>query len=646
MGNSMFSRKRKFPCNFFSALMLFLFFSGPFYGLSQSELQPEKIKKLSLEELMDMEVTMVSRTPQKLGESASAIQVISGADIRRSGATNIPDALRLVCNLQVAQLSANAWIIGSRGFNTVFANKLLVMLDGRTVYTPLFGGVIWELQNILLEDVDRIEVVSGPGGTMWGANAVNGVINIITKSVKETQGSYLSASVGSFVKNTVTARYGGSIGKNLYYRAYAQHFDRNPTLLTNGSDNTDAWGLTQGGLRMDWNASASDTLTLQGDLYAGKRKTVGGKSALNGQNLLGRWSHSISNKSDLAVQVYFDRYFRDDIPSQGSDKLTTFDIDFQHRFPIKNKQSIVWGLGARLVTDFANYRTTQVGILPPKKELSLFQGFIQDEITLHDRLKLTLGSKLLHNNYSGFEIQPNARMAFTVRKTTLWAAVSRAVRTPSRFDRDYFLPAYLVPPPNPSVAGGPNFVSEKLLAYELGYRLQPVRRYSFSIATFYNLYYDLYSVEPIPGTLTYQIQNGSEGRSWGAEISGTYQVADSWKLRGGYTYFDKKLKSKPGHTFTPDYLGNDVKNQALLQSILDLPFHLQFDMVTRYLSHLSKTLATNAVPAYFTFDARIAYAYKGFELSVVGQNLGDNKHSEYDVLSIPRSIYAKITCKF
>jgi iron complex outermembrane receptor protein len=635
-------------CKSYHRLLLSLVFICLWQGFAsaQEKLSPAKLKRLSVEELMNIEVTLASRVPQKLTESASAIQVLTGEDIRRSGATNIPEALRLIPNIEVAQITANAWIISARGFNTIFANKLLVMIDGRTVYTPLFGGVIWEQQNVLLEDVDRIEVVSGPGGTLWGANAVNGVINIITKNAKDSKGLYAMVSSGDFVKDRAALRYGGQIGQKIFYKIYGQHFDRDATTLTNGTDNKDAWRLTQGGFRMDWEANASDALILQGDIYDGTRKTAGANSPLNGQNILGRWTHTVSEKSDFALQLYYDRYFREDIPGTGSDKLKTYDLDFQHRFPLPH-QSLLWGAGYRLVKDEALFRTTNVGILPPNKTLNLFNGFVQDEISLKEHLKLTIGTKLTHYTYTGFEWQPSARLALNPdQNSTLWAALSRAVRSPSRFDVDYFLPTYPVPSTSPSVAGGPNFVSEKLTAYELGYRLQPNQRSSFSVATFYNVYDDLYSVEALPGTLTYQIQNGSEGKSWGAELSGNYEMTSKWRLRGGYTYFDKNLKAKKGHSFNPDYLGNDAKHRVVLQSILDLPLHLQLDIAARYLSGLPKTLATVAVPSYFTFDTRLAYTFKWIEIAVVGQNLMEDNHTEFGSSNIPRNIYAKISARF
>ena len=626
---------------------LFAFISLINLSQAQNDLSSADLKKLSVEELMNIRVSLVSRIPQPLTQAASAIQVVTGEEIKRSGATNIPDALRLFPNLQVAQFNSGAWIIGARGFNTTFSNKLLVMIDGRTIYTPLFGGVVWDLQNVMLEDIDRIEVVSGPGGTMWGANAVNGVINIVTKKASETQGAYVSATTGNFLRNNFEARYGGKIGGKTHFKIYGMHFDRQPTTKPDGNKNTDAWRLSQGGFRMDIEASSSDQITIQGDIYSGKRKTAVKHSPMNGQNILGRWTRKFSEKSDMSVQLYFDRYFREDVPSGASDRMNTLDMDFQYRIGIRKTHNLLWGLGYRVVRDFANFKTQNVAILPPKKSLDLFNGFIQDEISLSEKIKFTAGSKILHNVYTGIELQPNARIAFAIRKNhTLWAAVSRAVRTPSRFDRDFYLPAYSVPPPGASVAGGPGFESENLIANELGYRIQPNSASTFSLSTFYNVYTDVYSVEALPGTLTYQIMNGSEGKAWGFEISGAYQLTKNWKARGGYTYFDKNLYAKPGHTFNPDYLANDSKHRAILQSIINLPFNMQFDVVGSYKSKLIQTIATVPVSELLNYDIRLAWVTKHMEISLVGQNLTREEHTEFDMLKIPRSFYAKIAGRF
>ncbi|HEV7332820.1 MAG TPA: TonB-dependent receptor plug domain-containing protein [Flavisolibacter sp.] len=636
-------KRKSIPYAFFFILLAFSWSQVQ----SQVVFSPRDLKNLSVEELMNLEVTLVSRTPEKLAETASAIQVITNEDIRRSGASHLAEALRLAPNLQVAQLNASTWLISARGFNSIFSNKLLVMIDGRTVYTPLYGGVLWEQQNVLLEDIDRIEVVSGPGGTLWGANAVNGVINIVTKSAKASQGLYASFAAGSFLKNKASLRYGGKIGEKVWFSIFGQHFNRDNTTLPNGTHYTDAWKMTSGGFKVDWDISSRDALSVQGGYYDGKRKTAGTPSPLNGQNVMARWSRQYSTRSSLALEVYFDRYYRADAPTFSSDKMNTVNADFQHRFGIGKQHTLIWGAGYRYVKDDADFEIRSgAGILPRYKRLDQFDAFVQDEIALTNSLRLVLGTKLLHNVYTNWEWQPNARIAWQKTKSTLWGAVSRAVRTPSRFDVDYFLPLTPQPPNLPSVAGGPNFVSEKLMAYEIGYRVQPTHKSSFSLSTFYNVYRDVYSVEPLPNTLTYQIQNGSEGRSWGAELLANYQLLSRWRLRGGYTFFAKELEAKKGRNFNPAYLGNDARNQGMLQSILDLPGNLQLDVVARYIDPLAKTFATERVPSYLTFDARFAYANKGWEIAVVGQNLGQERHTEFGIIPIPRGVFAKISARF
>jgi iron complex outermembrane receptor protein len=602
------------------------------------------LKKLSMEELMnvEIEVTSVSRHPEKLTEVASAIQVITREDIRRSAATNLPEALRLFPNLQVAQLNSYSWIISARGFNAVFSNKLLVMIDGRTVYSPLFAGVYWDAQSVLLEDVERIEVVSGPGGTLWGANAVNGVINIITREAKDTGGLYLSGALGDIFKNFIAARYGRKIGNNFSYRVFGQSTNRDNTFQDNGQEKGDKWNFTQGGIRTDWTLSEKNTLSMQGNLYQGTERTTPGPSTLDGQNVLARWTHTFSDTSNLIVQAYIDRTWRRDLPSTISDELLTYDIDFQHGFHVFKRHNILWGGGYRLMQDRSQHSTIYVGFLPENKAMPLLNGFVQDEITVvPERFKITIGTKLLHNVYTGFEIQPSIRMAWIPDATqTIWGAVSRAVRTPSRIDVDYYLPTYPVASNVPHVAGGPNFVSEKVIAYELGYRMQPIDKLSMSLATFYNQYNDIYSVEPLPGTLIYEIQNGLKGRSYGAELSGTFQATPKWRIRGGYTYFLKNIENKPGHSFNPFETGHDAKHLVILQSVMNLPFNFQMDVTGRYVGAID-----NFTKEYYTFDARLAWVWNKFEFSVSGQNLWKKRHHEYSS-QIPRSTYAKITCRF
>jgi iron complex outermembrane receptor protein len=612
---------------------------------AQQDIALSTLKGMTIEELMNIEVMSVSKGSLKLVEVASAIQVITREDILRSGATNIPEALRLASNLQVAQLNSTAWIISARGFNTVYANKLLVLIDGRTVYTPLFAGVLWDIQNVVLEDVDRIEVISGPGGALWGANAVNGVINIITKKAKDTRGLYVAGAAGDFLNAFAAIRYGDNIGDKFFYRVYAQHHNRGRTFLPNGDENKDAWRMTQTGFHLEGSPTDKDFFTMQGDVFSGSKENPTDTRAFDGQNILGRWSRTLSENSNFILQLYYDRYWRDDPIT--ADELETYDLDFQHRFSLSEKHSMLWGVGYRYVIDKVQNRTTFVGLDPATRRMPLYSGFVQDEISFSNTLKLTIGTKLLDNFFSGFEIQPSARIAWIVQQHhTLWAAVSRAVRAPSRLDVDYRLPMEPQPPTVPSVAGGPEFDSEKLNAFELGYRTQPNENSSFSIATFYNDYNDVYSVEPLPGTLTYQIQNGSEAESWGGEFSGVYQLAAWWRMRGGFTYFGKDLRPKTGRTHDPAYLANDAKHQLMFHSMINLPYNFNVDLIGRYLDYLPATFATKRVPEYFTFDTRIAWEYKFVEISLIGQNLWDHKHAEFQEVQIPRSFYGKLTWRF
>ena len=641
-----------------ATLVIALLSSKPIFAQAPSPIG--RLKSLSIEELMNLEVTSVSRSPQRLSEVASAIQVITREDILRSGATNVPEALRLATNLQVAQYNSSAWIISARGFNTVFANKLLVLIDGRTVYTPLFGGVLWEMQHVLLEDVEQIEVISGPGGTMWGANAVNGVINIITRKAKDTQGLYLSAAAApSFSSNEINpedkpfrtpdmlkrafaARYGMKLSENAFLRIYAQHGYRSSTFLNDTLRNADEWGVTQGGFRFGLYPTEKDIITIQGDIYKGVRDKNGTDADFDGQNLLTRWRKTLSERSELVLQVYYDRYFRDD-PVATADELVTYDVDLQHTYKIGNSNQLQWGLGYRHVEDHVINRIN-IGLLPSYRTLPLYSAFVQNETQVTDYLKLTIGSKFQHNYFSGTEFQPSARIAAALNsRNTLWAAISEAVRTPSRMDVDY----YLFLPPDPTfVSGDPaQFVSERLKAYELGYRMQSSSNLSLSLAGFYNEYRDVYSVEIQPDQ-TLKILNGSEAETWGGELSGFFQATKAWRLRGGFTYFDKSLRPKPGRSHDPSYLMNDVKHQVMLHSMLNIGKRIELDLAGRYLDYIPASFATVRVPEYFTFDARLAYHYKFLEVAVIGQNLWKEKHSEFGGGFIQRSCYAKITYRF
>jgi iron complex outermembrane receptor protein len=514
-----------------------------------------ELKQLSLEELMGVEVTSVSKKEEKLFDAAAAIYVITQEDIRRSGATSIPEALRNVPGLEVVRLNANTWQISARGFVTT-ANKILVLIDGRSVYTPLFAGVFWDVQDTLLEDLDRIEVIRGPGGTLWGANAVNGVINIITKSAKETHGWLLTGGGGTEERAFGGARYGGKLGENARYRFYAKYFNRDDMVFPDGRDAADQWQMGQGGFRVDWDASEKNLLTLQGDLYVGE---VGGQvvasptppflsmtdASVGGGNLLGRWTHHVSDISNVQLQVYYDRTERR-IPGFFSEDRDTFDVDVQHRFPWGRRHDIIWGIGYRYTQDKVD-SSFSVSVDPAQRATDLLSLFMQDDITLlPNRLRLTLGSKFEHNDFSGFEIQPNVRLAWTPSaRQTVWAAVSRAVRTPTRLELDIHLSAVQIPSMPPIVLrvfGNPDFVSEELLAYELGYRVQPYPRLSLDIAAFYNVYDNLLSLEgPGPPQLSPPVvvipftqANKLQGETHGVEVLANYHLADWWRWQVGY----------------------------------------------------------------------------------------------------------------
>lgn len=619
------------------------------------------LKKMSFEELLDLEVTSVSRRPEKLSEAASAIQVITGDEIRRSGATGIPEALRLADNLQVAQKSSHGWGISARGFNAELANKLLVMIDGRTVYTPLFSGVFWNAQDYLLEDLDRIEVVSGPGGALWGANAVNGVINIISRPSQETQGLYLEGGGGTAFENFLGARYGGRLAPKISYRVYARRFERDHLENANGTPATDRWRKTQGGFRLDAETSPDRTLTLQADLYSGDADVpTGGSGNFRGGNLLGRWSQRFAAESQLTVQLYYDHtYLYDPITNQFGptsiliDQLDTYDLDVQYRFRLNARQQVVWGAGYRFTHNVVQ-SAQNLAFLPERLDHELFSGFLQDEIALWDHLSLTLGSKVEHNDYTGREVEPSARLQWNFApERLLWLAVSRAVRTPSRIDRDAFQPK----PPGSFLGGNPNFCSEKVVAYEAGYRTALGARGTASVSTFYNDYDELRSLGFTPGTiLPLFFQNNLQAETYGVELSATLQLREGWRIRGGYTALKEHLRVKPGTVDLGNKLNetSDPEQQASLRSSLDLRHHVELDAGLRWVDtlHNNANGVVGTVPAYVELDVRLGWRpSEHVEFSLVGQNLLHRDHPEFGATGptreeIPRSVYGKLTWRY
>ena len=636
--------------------------------VTEASAPPSALKSLSLEDLMNVEVTSVSRHPEKLSRTASAIQVITAEDIRRSGATNIAEALRLADNLDVARQSAYAWSITARGFNTSLANKLLVLIDGRTVYTPLFSGVFWDVQNYLLADIERIEVISGPGGTLWGANAVNGVINIITKRAQDTQGYYLEGGAGSQVNGLAGARYGTMLASDTYLRVYAQSFSQQHEMLSGGLDAHDAWHQSRGGFRLDSGASAQGALTVQGDFYTGAEDALaGGAAQVRGANLLGRWSRTIDS-SYMEVQFYYDwTHLVDPVPAFAlggnvlapagmlTDDLGTYDLDFQYRFVLGDRNRIQWGLGYRFTHDVVD-NAPGLAFLPPMLDQSLYSAYVQDEIALRQDLYLTLGTKLEHNDYTGFEVEPSVRLRYDLADAqTLWAAVSRAVRTPSRIDHDLSEPEPSYPPV--VLQGSADFVSETLLAYELGYRTQVGSRLVASISAFYNAYDHVRSVGITPTTLIPLVfQNNLEGQTHGIEISADYEALDWWRLHVGYDPLREALHVTPGHTDLNDARNEtaDPEQRFALRSSMDLPRRVELDAALRWVGTraLNSGPQIGTVPAYWEMDLRLGWhPTEHVDVSVVGQNLLHDHHAEYGFpgpsqVEIARGIYAKIAWQF
>jgi iron complex outermembrane recepter protein len=607
------------------------------------------LKKLSVEELLDVEVSSVSRRPERLLDTPAAVEVITAEDLRRSGATRIPDALRIASHLEVAQIGASNWAISSRGFNTGLGNKLLVMVDGRTVYTPLFAGVFWDVQDAIVEDLERIEVVSGPGGTVWGANAVNGVISVTSKRAADTQGLLVQAGGGDELESYAGARFGGSFGESVQYRVYGKYTDLDHSVLPTGVAWTDGAHLGQGGFRADLSPGERDALTVQGDLYDGAsgQLSTANRAEYDGGNLLGRWERTLGPEADLKLQVYFDRARRL-ISAQFIDDLHTWDLDLQHRFAVGARHDVVWGLGIRQV-DNTFVSTPLLAFLPPTLNHTLYSAFAQDEIALaDDRIRVTVGSKLEHNEYTGLEVQPNLRLAVRAADNqAVWAAISRAIRAPARIDRDLFIPNQ----PPFLIAGGPDFESEVLLAHELGYRAQVAERLSFDLAAFYNDYDRLRSVESAnpPDVFPFVVRNGLKGVAHGAELTVDYRPIEGWRLVASYDWLKLKLRVAPGHLDTTSVLSEarDPRQRFALRSMLDLTASLRLDAAYRSVSRI----VNDAVPGYDELDVQLAWRpMEQIEVAVLGRNLLHDRHAEFNPLAsrreIERSLFGMVTWRY
>jgi iron complex outermembrane receptor protein len=649
---------------------------------SQEPASAASVADLDISQLMNTKVTSVSKKEQKLSRVAAAIFVITQAEIRRSGATNIPDLLRMVPGLDVAQINANTWAISARGFNHQFSDKMLVLIDGRAVYTPLFGGVYWDTQDVVLEDIDRIEVIRGPGATVWGANAVNGVINIITMHARDTKGGLTTAAGGNQELASAVAQYGGKIGSDAAYRVFAKGFDENHFPGLNGQSGDDGWNLLHGGFRVDDTATQKDLLTFQGDIYRGWEGSqfghivsfvppvnvnVVGAADLAGGNFLGRWSHIFSSRSDTTLQVYFDRFEREG--PESSEYRDTIDFDFQHHLALGARHDLMWGGDYRRTSDHI-VGTIDQAWLPPDRTLQLFSFFVQDEIALRpDRVFVTVGTKLENNYFSGVDLEPSARVAWILTShNTLWAAVSRAARTPSRRNTDADVNIAVFPGPGgvPSdllLLGNPDQRSEHVIAYEVGYRAQPTSSLSLDLALFFDTYSDLATTEPgapylasgPPSRLIFPLvwANKMYGTTDGIEVWADWKPMRRWTLSPSYALLQMHLhtdSTSQDTTTVPDTEGSSPRHQAALRSHVDLAKKLSWETSAYFVERLPAQL----VPSYTRLDTEFSRNFgEGVTLSLVGQNLLQDHHLESnDALTSlepsqpKRSAYLKVVWRF
>jgi len=629
---------------------------------------------MSLEDLLHMDITSAARKEQRLKETAASVFVITSEDIRRSGVTILPEALRLAPGVQVARIDANKWAISTRGFNNQFANMLLVMIDGRTVYSPTISGVYWDAQDVMLEDIDRIEVIRGPGAAMWGANAVNGIINIITRNARETQGGLLVAGAGNEERGYAALRYGLQLGKGVFGRAYMKYADRDSSWLPAlEREAGDQWHDVRGGFRIDGDASVSDSWTFQGDIY----DSTGNQTAnywldptdpanapyapyyidplvedridSSGWNLLGRWNRQLDDHSSVVLQIYLDHTRRaEEFSTQVQD---TLDVDFQHRFSPLPGHDLIWGLAYRHNHD--DFRNTFMASMHPDSQRSnLYSFFLQDEIELFsEEWRLILGSKFEHNDYTGLEIQPTARLLWLVNPhATLWGAVSRAVRTPSRVERSADIVFQVVPgtPLSPPLVihgyGNDRFDSERLLAVEVGLRYQPLDTL-FADLVFYHIPYLAFD-------------NNLVGDSQGLELAVEWQPLEWWRLQFGYSYHHIDTRLHADSSFLGSIAPNGLstpRHQASLRSFMDLGNDLSLDLWFYYNGDIERPayLREQPVPAYTSLNLRLAWRpHDKLELSLVGRDLLERRHLEFVGESyllpteIERSVHGQVRWRF
>ena len=636
---------------------------------------PTNLAEFSIEELMNLEVTSVSRRTELRGKAAAAVYVITQEDIRRSGATSVPELLRNVPGLNVARLDANKWAITSRGFNDRFANKLLVLIDGRSVYTPLFAGTYWHAQDLILEDIERIEVIRGPGGALWGANAVNGVINIITKSARDTQGGLWSGIYGT--EDLISSlRYGGRVSDSMLYRLNLKYREADDLRLGTGEDAAGGWDAVSGGMRFEWDNRGSDKLALQGSvsdgedgqtfvlptLYPPYARYQSADTDTKSRYLQLRYTHEFSEESGLDLMLFVDSLDRRDL--HGGDIRYKYHVDLQHCLRIGERHQVVWGSQIRF-TDFHPYDTPYSSFDPASREDWLFSVFAQDTISLAgDELRLTVGGKLEHNDYTGVEFQPNLRLAWMPSEQhTLWAAISRAVRTPARAETDVRLTNKSLPFTLIGLFGNKELDAERVWAYETGYRFQVSERCGLDLAAYLNQYDRLRTIEmglpypelfPLPLHLMLPAygRNNMTATGYGLEAAFDWRALPWWRLRLGYAWskVDVHLRPRTIDLLSGSTEGSTPRHQASLESQMNLPDRTEMDAILRYVGEL----ASLNVDDYWNLDLRLGWqAREDLSLELVGQNLLRSQHEEFSQMILPtaptevqRGVYGKSTWRF
>ncbi len=647
------------------------------------------LSNLSLDELLDLEVVSVAKVPGKVMETPAAITVITGEDLRRNGVQSIPEALRMVPGLHVYQIDANKWAVSARGFSSRFANKMLVMIDGRTVYSTLFSGVFWDVQDLMMEDIERIEVIRGPGGTLWGANAVNGVINIITKDSADTQGSLVALRAQTGPDGEISTRYGGWLNDKTSYRVYGKFFDRASFENSAGNDADDQWHQGRGGFRMDMNVSATNKLTVQGDIYGGRSgeslkyvtptfpyiTSTAIEAPVAGGNMLGRWNRIFSKRSEITLQAYYDHIERDEF--FVDETLDTVDVDFQHRLDVVDSLEVLYGLGYRYTRSDTEGKETIPGIYsyamhPRVSKNNLFSGFLQGRFRFFENKgELTLGTKVEHNDYTGFEWQPSARVLWSINNDhSLWAAISRSVRTPSRLERDTDINVGTMAPLQDGLMtfirllGDDDLGSEKVYSYETGYRGRMSDKVFMDVSLYYNKYNDLIAGvpdgAPFPEissdwarlVFPISVEEARDAETYGVELSCSWNPVVWWRLTGGYSWFHlntldigNSLEARQG--FEED---ENAHHLFSLVSYMDLPHNFEVNTSLYVVSALDGL----NIKGHVRFDLNLSYHPTNTLTIAAGvKNLFDDSHQEFDntmdgiqASEIPRALYTKLTVSY